>query len=230
MPSYHVGNRAQIEVTHMQKSIGIMVLASLAFAAPAFASDKEESDKRIIIKKHFDGGVDEFDANKDGKVSRKEFTKGSKNRSAERFKVLDKDGDGYLSKDERSSRMVRHMRVPRIEIDMEGLNEELDAALEQVDAELARVEVEVERAMADQEHSFSFAFGHHEGREPHHMKRLDTNKDGKVSREEYLARRDRQFNEIDKNNDGVLSEEEMAAHKPSRRMKRVWVPKPEGEK
>lgn len=41
-----------------------------------------------------------------------------------------------------------------------------------------------------------------------YLSALDTDKDGRVSRKEYLARRERRFAEIDLNSDGVISREE----------------------
>lgn len=203
----------------MNKSISLMVLAALAFAAPAVAKDEKKVEEQIFIKKHFGGGVSEFDTNKDGKVSKKEFEKGSKARSKERFKDMDKNGDGYLSDDERGHRIVRHMRGPRIEIDIEGMNAEVDAALAQVDEELARVEIEIEQAMKGHENMFAFRTSGHHARRMEHM---DENKDGKVSRDEFLKSRNDQFAEMDKNNDGFVSDAEMAEFKP-KHMERRWI-------
>ena len=45
-----------------------------------------------------------------------------------------------------------------------------------------------------------------------HRDGADTNKDGKVTRNEFIARAEKHFGELDKNNDGALSPEE--AHPP----------------
>ena len=42
---------------------------------------------------------------------------------------------------------------------------------------------------------------------------LDTDKDGKISRAEYLARAAKRFEHVDSNNDGFLSKEEMRSMK-----------------
>lgn len=44
------------------------------------------------------------------------------------------------------------------------------------------------------------------------MSHVDKDKDGKISKKEFMAREERRFAEIDKNNDGVLTKEEMKAH------------------
>lgn len=45
----------------------------------------------------------------------------------------------------------------------------------------------------------------------HHMAKLDTDKDGKVSRQEFLARQSEAFSKADTNSDGSVTPEEMAA-------------------
>lgn len=45
----------------------------------------------------------------------------------------------------------------------------------------------------------------------HHLAKLDTDKDGKVSRQEYLARQSEAFSKADANADGFVTPEEMAA-------------------
>jgi Ca2+-binding EF-hand superfamily protein len=44
-----------------------------------------------------------------------------------------------------------------------------------------------------------------------HITSLDTNKDGKVSRQEFLARQSQAFSKADANSDGFVTAEEMAA-------------------
>jgi Ca2+-binding EF-hand superfamily protein len=42
-----------------------------------------------------------------------------------------------------------------------------------------------------------------------HMKMMDTNNDGKVSKEEFNMRMEKKFSDMDKNSDGMLTEQEM---------------------
>jgi Ca2+-binding EF-hand superfamily protein len=44
------------------------------------------------------------------------------------------------------------------------------------------------------------------------MQNLDTNKDGKVSKEEYLKPGEEQFRQIDKNGDGAITRDEADAY------------------
>jgi Ca2+-binding EF-hand superfamily protein len=49
------------------------------------------------------------------------------------------------------------------------------------------------------------------------MERLDTNKDGKITKDEYAAARTAEFKAADKNGDGFISKEEFAAYGDQRR-------------
>jgi hypothetical protein len=52
----------------------------------------------------------------------------------------------------------------------------------------------------------------------HHMfDDTDTNKDGAISKEEWLAKGDKMFSEIDTNKDGKVSQDEMKAHHETKR-------------
>lgn len=50
-----------------------------------------------------------------------------------------------------------------------------------------------------------------DARKAKRFERLDTNKDGKVTLEEFSARQDKMFTRMDKNKDGVISKDEMKA-------------------
>jgi hypothetical protein len=58
-----------------------------------------------------------------------------------------------------------------------------------------------------------------QGQSPaHHMfDDTDTNKDGLISKEEWVAKGDKMFSEIDANKDGKISEDEMKAHHDMKR-------------
>lgn len=53
-----------------------------------------------------------------------------------------------------------------------------------------------------------------------YFQKIDTNADGVVSKEEWLARGEQKFAEMDANRDGKLSKEEMKAHRDAMRTKR----------
>ena len=56
--------------------------------------------------------------------------------------------------------------------------------------------------------------GHHGGGKgaAHKIKRMDTDGDGAVSKEEFMAHKEEKFNKKDENGDGVLTEDEMQNH------------------
>jgi Ca2+-binding EF-hand superfamily protein len=53
-----------------------------------------------------------------------------------------------------------------------------------------------------------------------HFEEMDTNKDGKVSKEEWNAFHDTKFSSMDKDNDGFVTHEEFKAHKKEKKEKR----------
>jgi Ca2+-binding EF-hand superfamily protein len=59
-----------------------------------FAQDQPTRESRILEK------FNEFDSDKDGKISLDEFMASGPNRSEEGFKVIDTDGDGFVSQEE----------------------------------------------------------------------------------------------------------------------------------
>ena len=63
---------------------------------------------------------------------------------------------------------------------------------------------------------------HHEGGEHKgkRMERVDTDGDGSISKEEFVARHEEMFSKMDTNGDGTLSKEERKAGKEKMREKR----------
>jgi hypothetical protein len=62
----------------------------------------------------------------------------------------------------------------------------------------------------------------HEGHKgPHAMEKIDTNKDGVVSKAESQAFNDKRFDEMDTNKDGNLTKEEREAHRAVMKEKRA---------
>jgi Ca2+-binding EF-hand superfamily protein len=91
----------------------------------------------------------------------------------------------------------------------------LDASKHRFD----RIDTDHNASVTEAEFS-SYMKTRREERHKDHMARMDTNKDGKVSKDEFLsasqARAQRKFDRMDKDNDGLLSEAELAARKDHR--------------
>ncbi|MGG2475074.1 EF-hand domain-containing protein, partial [Rhizobium sp. BR5] len=63
----------------------------------------------------------------------------------------------------------------------------------------------------------------------HLLKVADTNKDGKISKEEFTARQDALFAEIDKDKDGSITPKEMREYRQAKMEAfRAAHPRPEG--
>lgn len=67
--------------------------------------------------------------------------------------------------------------------------------------------------------AFSIApvLAEHHGGGKNKMEMMDTDGDGSVSKEEFMAHKEEKFNKKDENGDGVLSEDEMAKHCKTRK-------------
>ena len=88
--------------------------------------------------------------------------------------------------------------------------------------------------------SFSLTAMHHPGGKKHkrgkhrgkHMKRMlqkiDTNKDGKISKQEWSTHHEQRFAEIDANKDGNLTKEEFKAFRKKMRKKHREMRKKDG--
>ncbi len=140
----------------------------------------------------FGPSPDQLDADNDGKVTNEEYSAAWRTFIAEQFKRLDTDNDGILSKDElakdRGPERGPHGGT-------QGPN----------DANGAPPPPPPDGQGA----------GRRPGMRPHHptAEQLDANKDGKVTKDEYMLPwvklAQERFDEMDTNKDGVLSREEM---------------------
>lgn len=83
----------------MKKTLALTTALALAIAAPAFANTKHMSVNEVFSK---------YDTDKDGALSKSEFDakmvdKGKADQSDDKFAVIDKDGNGMISKTEMSA-------------------------------------------------------------------------------------------------------------------------------
>jgi Ca2+-binding EF-hand superfamily protein len=78
-------------------------LAAMTLAAPAFAED-DAHDARIA--KRVDDVFARLDADKDGKISKAEASKGP--RLSKKFDAVDADHDGFVTRAELTAAFARH--------------------------------------------------------------------------------------------------------------------------
>lgn len=212
-------------------SIATLVIAGVAMSAVAFGHDRDKDEDglhKMVIRVPmmdfaFAGGPmgwigasaahqwDELDTDEDGRISRDEYMSAKE----VRFEELDSDQDGYVDEDEledfieakmemrmeaMSERMEGRQFVFRgdrrmMEMDMEELENEIEEAMD-------KVEIIVERMAGPR----MFFLSERDGR---CFEGLDENDDGEITREEFMARRDKAFDRLDEDGDGIISEEEM---------------------
>ena len=139
------------------------------------------------------GGMMSADTDQDGKISRAEFMA----QSAERFIKLDTNGDGRISGDEMKAMMERMREGGRMG-GRRGMGGEAAGAMMPPPPPPPGAEGG----------PISGRHGHHGGGR---LARLDTNQDGKISRDEMRADADKHFDKLDTNGDGFIDKAEMDA-------------------
>lgn len=124
------------------------------------------------------------DENHDGRISREEFLAGTK----KRFAAVDLNGDGVISAQEATAARAK--------------------LLERKAKSEAR-----RKAQGKPQSRKNAREGKGDRPAKPYLSAVDANQDGRVSRQEYLAKRERKFAEMDLNRDGVISREEAQAAK-----------------
>jgi Ca2+-binding EF-hand superfamily protein len=134
-------------------------------------------------------------ANAQKSMSKADFTKNIDNR----FQALDANHDGFLSKSElaaaqaKALQEARAIEEQRLEAEFKKLDTNKDNQLSLAEFKAAAPGVKTS-ATPDQM-----------------LAELDSNKDGKVSEQEYRARPLANFDKLDLNKDGIVTAEEMKA-------------------
>ena len=124
------------------------------------------------------------DENHDGRISREEFLAGTK----KRFAAMDQSGDGVVSAKEAQAAKAK--------------------LLERKAKSDAR-----RKAQGKPQNKKSARVGKGDRPAKPYLSAVDANQDGRVTRKEYLVRREKKFAELDLNHDGVISKEEAQAAK-----------------
>lgn len=171
------------------------------------------------------------DANGDGIITHAEFMASA----TERFTRMDANNDGKLSGDELRGPMAA--RAQGGVIIKAAFMAEADTRFQQLDTnhdgkltpdELAAMRARVQNRGGEDGRGAENRGGDHDMAEQMppadgprgfggRLERLDTNHDGRISRDEMRADADRRFDRMDTNHDGFIDQAEMDAARPPRR-------------
>lgn len=180
---------------------GSALLVLVMSAAPAIAGE----GKGRFMKN--------FDTNNDGSVNIAEFNAAA----AERFKRMDGDANGILSKDEFRAHMRakkgerKQKKFARMDTNGNGTVERDEfLAHKQAKAErkFTRMDKNGDGSVSKEEHASCKKGKHHKKRM---FKRMDKDGDGQVSQNESLTAWSNWFKRIDANNDQVVTADEVKA-------------------
>jgi Ca2+-binding EF-hand superfamily protein len=149
-------------------------------------------------------GLAHFDRDGNGVVTRIEM----RTTAAERFDKIDTNHDGKLTADEieAAHREAAAKHFAAKDTDKDGRLSRAEVA-KMPDAMFARLDANHDGFLTPDE----LAQGRH-GHGGMGFMHADTNGDGVISKDEWLAASDKRFARLDTNGDGVLTEEEMKAH------------------
>ncbi len=205
------------------------VLALACFSAPLFAQDAPAADKPAKAG-------EKADANKDGKVTFEELKAVRPELTQEKFKKMDHDGDGVLTKADRQAKPdggavkgdAQHKpgalreKIAQADTNKDGkvTREEAKAGMPKMtDEQFAKLDTNKDGAISKEDRPAGAAAPTAAGVSPEARKKAamriteaDANKDGKVSLEEAKAKfpkmTDERFKKMDRNGDGFVSRDD----------------------
>lgn len=186
----------------MKKTILGLSLLALGLAGTAYAANEARAadpmGDKTITKAEFltqHGQMfDKLDANRDGKLDPADHAA----HLGQMFDAADTDHNGSLSRDEFAA---AHQRGPQA-----GESQESD---------------DQRGGQRGGQHGAKRGGQHDGGRAMHMIKMADTNKDGTVTRDEFMAMSGQHFDKMDANHDGKLTKQERkAAHAKMKSMRR----------
>ncbi|NOQ34291.1 MAG: hypothetical protein GQ569_00155 [Methylococcaceae bacterium] len=182
-----------------------------------------EANKEKPVKEK-KGFLQKFDANKDGKVSKKEF----KTYMGKRFQRMDVDESGTVSTDELRLHAMKQqnkgVRKKIVKHDSDGdgtLSKEefLAPKIKQAEAKFAELDIDKDGKLSAYEISGSKKNKKADKpKAPELFPNIDADKNGKISDEEKNAAFERLFGRLDQNKDQIVTQEEVKAgrNKPSK--------------
>lgn len=184
---------------------GIALLVAAMSTVPALADGSHGKGRFMAF----------FDTNNDGMVNMAEFNAAA----AERFKRMDTDANGTVSKEEFRAYLAtrkaerEQKKFARMDSNANGTVERSEyLAYQQARAErhFARMDKDGNSIMSKEEFASGQKRKHHKQRM---FERMDTNKDGQISQNESLVAWSNWFKRIDANNDQVVTADEVKAYK-----------------
>ena len=152
------------------------------------------------------------DANKDGKLTKAEATTAAE----QVFAKMDLNGDGKVTKEERGALRQKRFddRFAKLDTDRNG---QVSKAEFQAQREARQEKVAEWRAKKGGPDGPGMGGRHHRGGKMRGgMWGVDGDKDGTITRAEFMARPLAMFDRADANKDGVVTAEEMKAARPGR--------------
>lgn len=152
------------------------------------------------------------DANKDGKLTKAEVTAAAE----QAFAKMDPNGDGKVTKEERDALHQKRFddRFAKMDADRNG---QISKAEFQAQREARQEKVAEWRAEKGGPDGPRMGGRHHRGGKMRGgMWGVDGDKDGTITRAEFMARPLAKFDRADANKDGVVTSDEMKAARPGR--------------
>lgn len=151
------------------------------------------------------------DANKDGKLTKAEVTAASE----AAFAKMDLNGDGKITKEERDTLRQKRFDDRFAKMDADG-NGQVSKAEFQAKRDARQEKVAEWRAKKGEPDGKRMGRMHHRGGKMGGMWGKDADKDGTLTRAEFMARPMAMFDRADANKDGTVTAEEMKAAMPGR--------------
>lgn len=161
------------------------------------------------------------DANKDGKLTKAEVTAAAE----QMFAKLDANGDGKITKEERDAMRQKRFDERFAKLDTDG-NGQVSKAEFQAQRDARQQKIAEWRAAKGASGDAHMGMRHRGGKMGGGMRGVDGDKDGTITKAEFLARPLAMFDRADANKDGIVTADEMKAARPGRHAGRGMMPPP----